>query len=472
MEIGRLNKLMIPVALAVIALAVIWVLPVAARTNITRWNTPSNMPLRTQDIVLSGTDVLLGGGQLPEVAANNSFVAAVWDVNNSQVWLRAVKEVSATWGIGRKVADGSFPKLALGVTNTLYIVWKGPVSGATKAIKFAVCKLDQPLYGCQVKTDVVTATSDTLYQPDVVVDTDNRIHVAWFDKNAKLIKIAYSSNEGASWTSGSSIDVDSFDANTVNDPVLAASDTYVHLAFRGYGTTLGWEIFYVRFNKSNDTLIGQNEWRSEGEPVAVTGYITMSHPAIAAAGSNVYLTWDNEYITRTGFTPQYYGLVGTQSSNEGVTWPPLAAHITSTHATSTDDPTDHKLSQAGTFVVPEMENGLRPSLAVTASNNFAIVWQQEPSSSSSVNCTSEIYFAPNSSNWAAAGNGTLADETQYYAIDPDVARDNSGTHVVFMKALDQGCIGGGSGGYSIYYRGPFTQMSGTDTYLPIILKNR
>jgi hypothetical protein len=84
-----------------------------------------------------------------------------------------------------------------------------------------------------------------------------------------------------------------------------------------------------------------------------------------------------------------------------------------------------------------------------------------------------VHFASFSDNWDER-DGMLADNTVFYSIDPDIAVDGIGTHIVFLMAEDNGgCKGPGQeqADYAVYYRGPITKtnrMGGI--YLPVIVK--
>jgi hypothetical protein len=330
-------------------------------------------------------------------------------------------------------------------------------------------------------SDIATAAAN-LGQVDITVDGTNGVHVAWFDGNSNQIKTAYSTNATAAtpdWNAGATIDTGGSDAG---QPVLAAAGNYVHLAFKDYDDP-DWAIQYRRLTKGAHTPDQPASWGTLLG--SVESYKEMGHPAIAAVGSDpnvrVYLTWDNQHATEG----DVYGLVGVENTKSGVStlWE-MAMHITSTRLATTTGVFTDDYKYSYEVGVPQTEEGLRPSLAVTDTNKFAVVWQAHPDSrcnylpeppippgTQPTNGTSEVFFASPYNSWTT--DGTLANMRSEYSIDPDIAVDNNGTHIVFMKADDAGnCYGGGQGGYKIYYRGPFTSVDdGGGVYLPVILKN-
>jgi hypothetical protein len=196
------------------------------------------------------------------------------------------------------------------------------------------------------------------------------------------------------------------------------------------------------------------------------------------------LAWDSD---RNDSANDVYGLISTSSSDNGGSWLSEPQHITATgtvYSGPAGSGSNSRLSKPR-VTSPNFEAGLRPSLAVTGTN-FAVVWQQRPETSCSVeglipaagpvstadtNGTAEIYFAAPSPNWTSTE--ILGSDPSTYAVDPDIAYDNSGVrHVVFLKATGVNCAaGGGSLGYAVYYRGPFTNVQPPVTYLPLIQKN-
>lgn len=485
-EVKKFHKLIVPLLLATAGLVAIFMLPIRAGTSEVMIeaaraaeNNPSGlseMSLGAQTVVLSGTDIALSGtgGRLPEVAANGTFVAVVYEQNGS-VYIRSVKASVGEWQPARLIASQAYvPKLAFrqGSTNTVHVVWVGDSTG--KYIRHMPCTLADSGPTCPSDHISAIATADSnLVQPDVAVDSDGGVHVAWLDINAGLsgtIKTAYSTNaldSSPTWTTKDTVPVQG--GSNAGQPTLAAAGNYVHLTLKDKNGS-DWEIEYYRLLKDHTSGGASEVWGTFWGDV--NGYEEMNNPTIAAVGANVYLAWDNQQDST-----DTYGLVGVESTNSGGSWG-LAKHITSTNlATETAVTADEKLSER--TGAPTIEESLRPSLAITDSNKFAIVWQQQPGicklqeypGGPTQNGTSEIFFASPHDSWATSG--MLADNQSEYSIDPDIAVDANGTHIVFMKADDDDlCQGGNQGEYRIYYRGPFTAVSqGGGVYLPIILKN-
>jgi hypothetical protein len=309
-----------------------------------------------------------------------------------------------------------------------------------------------------------------LKTPDIAVSSDGYVHVAWFDTDLDQVKTVYSADNGASWNTGATITVE--DGTVAGDPVLATTGDHVHLAFKDKSGG-AWAVKYRRLAKTTHAI----DQPISHSAVLLTGFDNeVSNPAIAASGNNVYVAWANQSTTNT----QLYALVGRLNTNNGASadWQAGYTDIPGNTVLNPGTPTG-KASHDG--VTPPVEDSLRPSLAVTGGNLFAIVWQER----GDVECNPEggpagphvprIFFATPSDTWATAGTMAASQgesATAFYVIDPDLALDSNGTHIVFMKASDDGtCVGGSLGGYSVVYRGPFTErIDGGGVYLPIVIK--
>ncbi|HMQ56495.1 MAG TPA: hypothetical protein PKD98_30730, partial [Anaerolineae bacterium] len=198
-----------------------------------------------------------------------------------------------------------------------------------------------------------------------------------------------------------------------------------------------------------------------------------------------------------------YALYGTLSNNEGASW--LEATGTTlkpeyqTSRTKFDDIqqlSDRLVTRDVAGANPSEEAGLRPSLAVSPSNDFVLVWQQRPSTqpceddedgTTTVNGASQIQYAAVADPDNFGGSWWTTREpyppsNNFYAIDPDLVIDAGGNaNMVFMKSTTANgaqCRGGGdlststSYTYAIYYKGPYTEVivPPPATYLPIIVK--
>jgi hypothetical protein len=337
-------------------------------------------------------------------------------------------------------------------------------------MRHAKCTLTETSIGCSAPEDIASlgAGQDNIKQPDVTVDENGWIHTAWFDESGGgVVRTALSQTAASNW-SETSVPIDGDESNA-GQVALASNTGLVHLAFRdfddGAPAINQWRIEYFRAVNSTQSW-GDNETFEE-----VSNHAEVRNPTIAAtSGNKVQLAWD----TVNASNGQLYGLIGASSADNGLNW--ATTDITSTSTVDAANAPESKASQDSTGI--PVNRALRPSLAVN-SGNFDVVWQMLPH----IPCNpfgapfgphpSQIYYASNTgNNWAT--NDKLSDVNSTYKVDPDLAVDSNGTHIVFMKVTDDGdCSGGTSTDYTIYYRGPFTNVQvPTDSYLPLILKRR
>jgi hypothetical protein len=306
--------------------------------------------------------------------------------------------------------------------------------------------------------------------PDIAVDSSGRVHVAW-STGAGGIQTRVSTNDGASW---SNLGTGLPSLILANQPVLAVSNSYVHLAFVNNNNTT---LEYVR------SAVGTSphSWESNDQKTLPISnlYLDIRSPAIAATSEgNVLVAWDSNRSNIAN--NDVYGLISDLSTDNGVTWLSQPKHITATN--------DYDLPSGGAGndrlskprnTSPQFEAGLRPSLALTGTSSFIVAWQQRPDAACAAegltmaadqNGTAEIYYAFASSTWA--NTGLLGSDTSTYAIDPEVIVDSASVrHLVFLKATGVTCeAGGGSNGYAVYYRGPAQTIQPPKVYIPILLK--
>ncbi|MBN1218579.1 MAG: hypothetical protein JXM69_06615 [Anaerolineae bacterium] len=494
------GKILLPLLLAGLALAAALLLPVGAgasdmgpKTALPAADVPAGAPPELGALSMGGPTLKLSGseGYIPEVAANNTFVAVAYvqgyGNDNKRVRLLASQGLTGwgfTVGVDSANLQGNNARLAFNpmTTNTVHVVWS---SNTGQYIRHARCTLAETTPACaEYNTIADGGGTDRLLQPDIAADAMGSLHVAWYDKYHNRIMLAYSEpnahlTASPKWTTTTAVDLTPEDFIDVRQPALAVAGDYVHLAVTGEETdpTNNWVTRYYRFDRSDHSIAGPwAEWSSQADDVIT--HTIMNNPAIAASGPNVFLTWDNR--NNTAYYDDYYALVGAKNPDSGdyPDWSQLR-HITSTHvATDGLQTEDMKLSGGeGEF---DAEQFLRPSLAVTGSNEFAVVWQQRPQTECSENGTSEIYYASrtngdwDTNEWTEKQD-TVDFDLAYYSVDPDIVVNNIGRHIVFMMGPDNGGCSGPANpsDYAIYYHGPITKtlVSG-GVYLPIIVKNK
>jgi uncharacterized repeat protein (TIGR01451 family) len=398
--------------------------------------------------ILAGYNYQLSadGGRLPEIVANDSFVAVAYQLSDVIYLQSAVEEIG--WTLPTAVGEGRAPRLALSTQNSslVHIVWQ---AADGTAIRYTTCTLN--LTNAPSCGAVVTLRSGTnLSLPDVVIDASGNAHAAWI--NDETVETAKSTN----WNSRQTI---SSLSEKPNKLALATANGFLHLAFVDEN---GVALNYYRSPISTHSWTALKSYEAGGMLTGFLGYKAVDNPTIATNGTTVYITFDAltaEEVTSDKAT--HNGLLRVISENNGETWSTLGQHITSTNPTS-NGPIgvgDKKLSRAEG--VPAEINGLRPSLtANTATGGFEVVWQQRPANPPDCsllnddNGTSEIYHAYTQTAWIDLAQ--VEDDRTLYSFDPDIAVTPSGQrHIVFVQGpADIECDLKDQTSFSIYYLGP------------------
>ena len=424
-----------------------------------------NLTIPGSDILISSETGSAAGSGSPEikVSGDGIFIAVVYfKIAQSQgnVYLKSATAAEG-WLTSKFLGRGTKPRLVFSNNNTVNVVW---ASADNRTIKFARCTLAAAtLPTCTFSDVATTGGSVSLDDPDVAADVSGNLHVVWEDNGS--IKSARSTNNGQNWTQFSSIAPPS--GRTYRTPLLAYSNSVLHLVFvrKRTDNNFGKAIEYRR--DPNDAIV--HNWtaaKSIGNDslspinIAVTsGYDDFDNVTLAASGNNVHMAWEAHSGSFSGSNDDF-GLMRISSSDNGQNWAAPVSHITS-NSSAQSSPEANKLSksQQNGSVVPVQEEGLRPSLTIS-STTFALVWQQRRNEGCGEgdNKSSEIYFAYNSPSWLT---DTLADNSDQYSIDPDLAVGPGGIrHFVFMKdSQTTGCDGGEALEYGVYYRGPYTVIT-------------
>lgn len=412
---------------------------------------------------IGGTEVnisSLGGGS-PDMEISGQFVAVTYFRKESDVQQAGVVYVkSATqaegWLTSSLVGFGSNSKLAFGSGSTVYVVWARNDGKAIQASKCTLSLTTPP--ACTAGANVRTSATASLDFPDVVVDNNNFVHVAWENDGVIETARATAANSVGGWTvlapavSGGGND---------HKPALAWSNDKLHLAFLRSGTSIQY-----RGSAESPHSWGTPEDFVLGVDVSGSGdHDRFDNLALTASGNNVFLAWD----AHQGLND--FSLIRANSVNNGGAWGG-AVYIPSLNLAS-GAPIDFKASQNSG--VPAQETGLQPSLAISGTNDAALVWQEIGGAG---NCPPNRATINLASFTSGAGDTLTNNSNANYLIDPDVVVAAGQFHFVYMRDLNvSGSCSGQIIDYQITYRGPFTKTTrdvgeGGGVYLPAILKNR
>jgi hypothetical protein len=447
---------------------------------------------------IGGSDITLSSkgaaGPDIEISFDGARLAVVYYKQDTTPGAGAVYLKSATanspagagWVSSTFLGLGSTPQVAFkrGVTNTVYVVW---VNSTGTAIQSARCLLSLTAApACVRGNDVRTIGVGNLAAPDIVVDGNNFLHVAWLNGNGIEMARSTVADSVTAWPAP--VTPGLCTGNKAEEPVLGWTDLNdkVHLAFLcGSVSAPATSVEYRRAADNDqfftDALISFTKGDASSDeiifnPINPNLHAKLYDLALATGGSQqVSLVWGS---SRGG---QDFSLMSITSSDEGSNWPPDGSrfnvqYVPSGNPTSGSFPgTEDKSST--TSLVPVQEYGLRPSLVVSGTlGNAAVVWQQKRGTDCTFgdSSSSDIHFV--NPQFAPGTLDTLEHITAtLYSIDPDLAVGAGKNHFVFMKDDNaDSCTGGTASAYAIYYRGPFTEQTydqgevGGGVFLPII----
>ncbi len=441
---------------------------------------------------IGGTDIKLkssdgGAGPDIEISADGAYLAVAYYKQNSAipgagaVYLKSASADPNGWVSSTFLGLGSSPQAAFNrsVNNVVYVVW---VNSSNTAIQSARCSLHsttQPT--CTTGNSVRTTGTGTLNYPDLVVDGNNVLHVAWLNGNIIEMARATAADSVTAWPAYVTPGLCA--GSKAEAPVLGWTSTKrIHLAFLcGSASFPATSVEYRRsvddspFSADTSKSFAIIGYGATADDQAISSdHSKLNNLAMAAGSAQVSLVWDG--LLKTSSTD--FRLMSITSTDEGENWPKNGTRWYARYVPSGDDAYSSNAGEnktSTTSTVPPQEYGLRPSLVISGTaGNAAVVWQQRRGDTCGFgeSSSSDIYFAyPQTS----AISDTLEHTAQEdYSIDPDLAT----VHFVFMKDdhADE-CVGGDKADYAINYRGPFTYQTNDKgeigdgrVYLPIIKK--
>lgn len=440
-----------------------------------------------QEVIDSGDDIQLETpGRLPRIALSpdGSRLAVVYQ-SGTDIHLKYTDGSGVGWILFPvTIGSGSSPDLVFSPPNTLHVVW---LESGNQIVSHVSCTLNYTASPCSSPHTVKAASGETVTAPVIAFTSFggvNYLYAAWVNFGSPhRVQTTSSTDNGANWTLPPPGSIAAGTLSGGNVTLAAVGDT-VHLAYTHDTGNATASNRRIRYHK---TTVGSHSWGASIPAAGYgpdSGYSAVSNPDLAATGTAVFLTWDSQKNSPN----DNYGLMGISSNNSGTTWLTSTYYITANILFGNGD--DPRLTRAsGT---PNEEAGLRPSVAITGTNDFVVVWQERPDSSCeggespsdppNANSTSEIHYAeaaapgtnPVPGNWWSAIDGTLANVIDKYSIDPDITVDptTKQRHIVFMRSQEPSfsdCNGGGLNDYGVFYRGPFTKEQ-EGVYLPVVIK--
>jgi BNR repeat-like domain len=333
----------------------------------------------------------------------NNHLHVVWQDNtpgNDEIYYKKSTDGGTTWGPAQRLTwtsgDSDFPDVAIDSSNAVHVVWEDATPG--KAEIYYRKSADGGEAWGPVKR--LTWTSGDSCVPTMTRDSNNRLHVVWFDYTPANNEIYYkrSLDGGSSWSAAQRL---TWNAGSSFHPAITV-DTINRIHVVWYDSTPGKDEIYYRRSPDAGTSWDQVQrltWNS--------GWSL--YPAIAADSTNhIHVVWHDD-------TPDNQEIYHKKSTDGGTTWD-AARRLTWTSGWS-----------------------YFPVMAIDSNNRIHLAWHDDTPGNS------EIYYQSSpdgGTTWSGAQRLTWMSGSSVY---PALAAGSNGTlHLVWSD--------GTPGNYAIYYK--------------------
>ena len=200
--------------------------------------------------------------------------------------------------------SSSSPAIAVDTNNNVHITWK---DWRHRNNEIYYTKLDND--GNTLVDDTrVTTDSASSSSPAIAVDTNNNVHITWWDDRDGNREIYYTKldNKGNTLVDDTRLTTDS--AWSYYPRIAVDTNNNVHITWqdgRGRNLPSGYEIYYTKLDNNGNTLVDDTRLTADS--------IASAEPAIAVDTNNyVHITWVD---WRRGDSEIYY----TELDNKGNT---------------------------------------------------------------------------------------------------------------------------------------------------------
>jgi len=260
-----------------------------------------------------------GDSYLPSMAVDsNNYLHVLWGdetTGDSELYYKKSTDGGTTWITKRLTynsGSSSAPTVAVDSSNHIHILWQDYTPG-----NMEIYYKRSTDGGVIWTTQRLTWNSGDSGAPSIIVDSDNNLHVVWFDYSPGDSEIYYkrSTDGGTTWTtrrltwnSGMSlipdIDVD--------------SDNHLHVVWCDNTTPGNYEIYYKR------SLDAGGTWGST-ERITWNPLNSFSPKIARDSNNNLHVVWDD-------LTPGNWEIYYQRSTDGGVTWTPKRQTWNSGHS--------------------------------------------------------------------------------------------------------------------------------------------
>ena len=344
-----------------------------------------------------------GGSELPDVAVDsNDTIHVVWDDSspgNEEIYYRKSEDGGTTWTPAKRLTwtsgNSERPAMAMDTNNRIHIVYYDDTPGNREI--YYKRSADAGATWSTVKR--LTWTSGGSYDPAIAMDSNDTIHVVWYDDTPGNVDIYYkiSADGGATWSTVKRLTWTS--GGSYDSAIAIDSNDTLHVVWDD--DTPNYEIYY------RNSADGGATWSVVKRLTWTSGASTYPDRAIDS-NDTLHIVWyDN--------TPGNHEIYYKGSVDGGTTWT-AAKRLTWTSGSSFD-----------------------PVIATDSGTHIHVVWSDYTSGNF------EIYYKRSTdagATWSASKRLTW---TSGSSSDPAMAIDSSNTiHVVWNDSTP--------GNHEIYYK--------------------
>jgi len=254
----------------------------------------------------------IGSSAHPSVAASGSYVYLAWQDSTSvsgsgsrpEIWMRVSSNYGGSFGpairMSTNVGNSYNPSVAA-YGSHVYVAWQDDTSVSGSGTGYEIWMRASSNNGVTFNSPIRISTNTYDSVSPSVAASGSYVYVAWSDSTPVAgsggqpeIWMRVSANSGASF--GSAIRLSS-NAYMSLYPSIAASGSCVYVVWQDHTPVVGSggapEV-WMRVSSNNGANFGSAVRMSTN-----TGY--SDYPRVAAGGSNVYVTWqDNTSVTGSG----------------------------------------------------------------------------------------------------------------------------------------------------------------------------
>ncbi len=377
-----------------------------------------------------------GGSYSPSLAvdsAGNVHIAwEDWSGTDPDIFYKRWEASTSSWFTTEVVSTESTdistnPSLAVDTLGNIHIAWEDWTfnyagSGGDTDIFY---KRWDAFTSSWTTTEVVsTESTSTSRFPTLAVDTEENVHIAWFDETDYAgsgidTDIFYKRWEASTslWTTTEVVSTES--ASTSTNPSLTTDTSNdVHIAWSD-ATGTDWDIFYKRWDAFTSSWITTEVVSTES-----TGYSTNPSLATDTAG-DVHIAW-KDYTDYAGS--------GTDHDIFYKCWYASTSSWTTTEVVSTESTADSQY----------------PSLAIDSANNIHVAWF-DPTDYIGAGTDDDIFYKrweAFTSSWTTTE--VVSTESTSTSYLPSLAVDTAGNiHIAWYDFTD---YAGSGTDWDVFYK--------------------